>query len=236
MATLYTINIADSLADMKNALNSHGLLGIVWNEQSGASSTIVFETPLLPGKVIKFSIRTGAYSTLSVGDSWTDKFNISNQIFLIKDVTNSSSGALMIVDNNFFFVALNRSDNPFAFIGLLDNGESVYSGYSNNANSAGPFSYALSSAAKIAPISTNIDFRDSAGNIYAMPLMWKNLSTEKVIQTGAFPAVTPGIKTTSCIVGTGPYILGPNYLLTRSASMGTNSGSSLGNSLLIEFS
>ncbi|NLB52093.1 MAG: hypothetical protein GX808_04050 [Syntrophomonadaceae bacterium] len=229
MSTLYNIDLGNSVNDIKSALNSNGLLGTIYYEDA---SHIVIDTPLVPDKVIRISINGNLYNTVQIGSSWKSGTTVNDVISLMYASTDVPTGILMVVGSDFFCFLLNRGDNPFAYIGRLENGEIIYCGLSTI---NGPVAGSITAGQSIAPITFRQDFRDAAGNVFAVPLMWKYNSTGQTIQNGPLPCGTPGVKVASCILTGVPYILGPNYILTNSA-VRTNRSDSIYSSLLIEFS
>lgn len=241
MATKYSISTTNYLTmidGIEAALNAKGLITATLYKDSGY---LIFTTPLTD-KVVKIRILSNLNDFLIYfGDARVSGSTITNEIpFGMIDVGSPVTALDVIVDANYFIIVwqVNLYYVAVCYIGALDNGDVLV--FSMNSSSTGSHN-SMTQAVNITtgsilyPISfNNTGFKDPAGNIFTMPLMWAD-SANNLQMNGNNPSETLGVKVSSVNnigvnVGTGV-----GYFLMPSTMYMTSSLITVRSSLLIEY-
>lgn len=242
MATKYNISITNYLTTIDGieaALNAKGLITATLYKASGY---LIFTTPLTD-KVVKIRITSNMQDFfIYFGDAWVSGSTITNQIqFGVLDVTNPVTALDVIVDANYFIIVwqVNSYYAGVCYIGALDNGDVlVFSMNSSSAAAHNSMTQAvnITTGSNLYPISfNNTGFKDPAGNIFTMPLMWAD-SANNLQMNGNNPSGTLGVKVSSVTNISGANVgTGVGYFLMPSTMYMTSSLIIVRSSLLIEY-
>lgn len=246
MASYYSLSIGNIINDLEAALNAKGLITTTHYKDSDC---IIFTTPLITGKVIKFKFENSAYtrSWWYYGDTWSSGETITNQISFMytNDVLDAGcSGVDLIADTNFFILTYKSGAVPaysVAYVGKLDNNDQILFALSTYSPSEGGglgMNITQNRQIYLVGITANGSahgmFKDPSGNLLGLDLMCY-YGGGILEMNGANPAKVVGVKCSSIgsLGSIGTY-LGPNYYLTPSM-LYQNAVKVFYTSLLVEF-
>lgn len=221
MAKKYVISSTDTVESVKNALNDKGLITQVFYQ---SSNDLIFSSPICPKVIRLYFLPSGSniYFRAYYGDAWTSGTNMTNSVqFLVADTSNDNAFtiAFLVADIDYFAILWCTGTTAaygLCYVGALSNGKALAFGFSNN-NSATNIAINLTDMVRLNPIVLSTKgFKDSNGNIFAMPLMWAS-DTGYIERDGIDIAETVGIKMSSLTStsNTG-YIETSTYILTPS--------------------